>query len=63
MDFPGWTTETTHSTDIADPDYCHWCADAVAPAIAFALDWGSDAFQASFDQPEGTAHVIVVRAV
>lgn len=63
MDYPGWTIETTHPVDDTDPTFCQACADAVAPTVAFAADWGSTAHGHQFEQPEGTAHRITVRAV
>lgn len=61
MDYPGWTVETTHPTDEADPLYCAQCSGMIAPAIAFAIDWGSTAFQAQAGDDQGNTHTVVVR--
>lgn len=63
MDYPGWTIETTHPVDEADPAFCAQCAGAVGPTVAFAADWGSTAHQHQFTDDQGTVHTIVVRQV
>ena len=63
MDYPGWTVETTHPTDEADPLYCAMCAGMVAPAITFATDWGSTAHGSQNTDAEGTTHIVTVRQV
>lgn len=54
----GWNVETTHDIEIDQP-----CADGIDPAIAFATDWGSSAFQAQTVDNEGIWHTIVVRQI
>ena len=63
MDYPGWTIETTHPVDEADPDFCDICANGVAPAVAFAADNGSTAYGSQLADPNGGYHLVVVRAV
>lgn len=61
MDYPGWTVETSHPVDESDPAYCAQCAGMIGPAIAFATDWGSNAFQAQEPDDMGNTHTVVVR--
>jgi len=63
MDYPGWTVETSHPVDEADPEYCAQCAGMIAPAIAFATDWGSTAHGSQTTDGEGNNHTVVVRQV
>ena len=62
---PGWNVETTHPTEAPDGDVpvCGDCSSGIDPAIAFAVDWGSTAFQAQTTDAEGNTHTVVVRAV
>lgn len=60
----GWNVETTHPIEETEEGpICLTCQNGVAPAIAFATDWGSTAFQAQTFDDEGTSHVIVVRQI
>ena len=61
MDYPGWTVETAHPTDEADPAYCATCHGMIQPAIDFATDWGSNAFGAAMTDDEGIEHRVTVR--
>lgn len=63
---PGWNVETTHPTEEGQSDtepLCSDCSTGIEPAIAFATDWGSTAFQAQTTDENGTNHIVVVRAV
>lgn len=64
MDYPGWTiTATTHPVDPEAEGYCSWCADAIGPAVAFAEDFGSYAFQSTvLDDDNGYHTVNITRA-
>lgn len=63
MDYPGWTVETTHPVDEADPLYCATCAGLVPATIAFAADWGSTAHTNQYNDDEGGVHTVTVRQV
>jgi hypothetical protein len=64
MDYPGWTvTSTTHPVDPQDPAYCSWCAEAIGPAVAFAEDFGSMAFQSSVLDDDGGYHTVIITRV
>lgn len=60
---PGWDVETSHPTEAPDGDtpVCEQCSNMIDPAIAFAADWGSSAFQAQTTDPDSTVHTVVVR--
>lgn len=58
----GWNVETTHPIEETEEGpICETCLNGVEPAIAFATDWGSNAFQAQMSDSEGVTHTIVVR--
>lgn len=60
----GWDVETSHPIEETEEGpICEICLNGVAPAIAFATDWGATAFQAQSPGDEGTMHTIVVRQV
>lgn len=63
MDYPGWTVETTHPVDEADPDYCAQCSGMVAPTMAHATSWAVSASQAQETDDMGNLHTVVVRQV
>lgn len=60
---PGWNVETLHHTEAPDGDIpvCETCTNMIEPAIAFASDWGSSAFQATTFDEQGNTHTVVVR--
>ena len=62
---PGWDVETSHPTEAPDESVqvCAQCLGMIDPTIAFAVDWGSPAFQAQTTDSEGLTHTVVVRAV
>jgi hypothetical protein len=65
---PGWNVETTHPVEEGQSEsepLCPAgnCITGIDPAIAFATDWGSTAFQAQTTDGDGNNHVVVVRAV
>lgn len=60
----GWNVETTHPIEETEEGpACSTCLNAVEPAIAFAIDWGSNAFSAQSTDAEGITHTVVVRAI
>lgn len=60
----GWNVETSHPVEETEEGpICTACLDAIEPTIAFAVDWGSTAFQAQFTDSEGAPHTVVVRAI
>jgi hypothetical protein len=63
MDYPGWSVETTHPVDEADPAYCSHCFAMIDPTIAFAQSWGSTAHSATEYEPPDVAHTVTVRQV
>lgn len=65
---PGWNVETSHPVEEGQSEsepLCPTaaCVDGIDPAIAFATDWGSTAFQAQTSDPDSTVHTIVVRQI
>ena len=60
----GWNVETTHPiTESEEGPICSTCLDAIAPASAFAIDWGSPAHGSQITDPDSTVHMIVVRQI
>lgn len=61
---PGWNVETTHPVvETEEEPVCETCLNGIAPAIAFALDWGATDFGATSTDPDGTVHTVVVRQI
>lgn len=61
---PNWDVETSHPIEETEEGPIdETCLNAVEPAIAFATDWGSSAFQAQTTDPDGTVHTVVVRQI
>lgn len=63
MEYEGWTVETRHPYDEADPAYCATCHGMIQPAIDFATGWGSIAHGATITDEAGVEHEVVVRKV
>lgn len=65
---PGWDVETSHPVEEGQSESEPLCVTAdcingIDPAIAFATDWGSSAFQAQTTDGDGNTHTIVVREI
>ena len=63
-----WNVETTHPVEEGQSPTEPLCVSGdcitgIDPAIAFAIDWGSTAFQAQTQDAQGNVHTIVVRQV
>lgn len=63
MDYPGWTVETSHPVDEADPLYCATCAGMIPGTVQFAIDWGSTGHNNQHTDTEGVTHTVTVRQV
>lgn len=60
----GWNVETTHPIEENEAEpICTLCANAVAPAVAFAVEIEALGYQHSFTDSNGNNHVIVARPV
>lgn len=63
MDYPGWAVTAQHPIEEGTEGFCATCFGAIGPAVAFATDFGSTAFQSTVLDESGSPHTVRVEAV